>query len=174
MSLRGHPFHLARKGNVEEEAVVCVDEESECFRGGPERFFEEGQLSAAVQEAIKFQTTFENARTATLRAAAALEEAGVIIPWSINIGTPERQLPLVGLSQIDRKALDQLNDQQFLQLRKAGALHLAYCQLVSTHQLSTVTRLGEIQQRLRANPAQTQVQSQIADLFKRDDQTITF
>lgn len=54
-----------------------------------------------------------------------------------------------GLFRIDEDALNALDTEAFLQLRKMGALPLIYCQLLSIQNLQRLGPLAEAQARLK-------------------------
>lgn len=56
--------------------------------------------------------------------------------------------PLDGLFRIDEAALNVLDDEAFLKLRKSSALPLAYLQLVSTGQIALFQQLIRLQHQL--------------------------
>ena len=167
-TLRGYPFMMARQPGSD-QGVLCVDEESECFGNGEERFFElDGSPSAAVQRAIAFQTAIEAAQRQTAAAVKALEEASLLVPWDIKFKSGQNVRGLSGLYRIDGRAMERLDDQIVVKLHKLSALAIAYGQIVSMHQLSTVERLSEIQDRLRQR-ASGASSEQLAALLKMDD-----
>ena len=168
MALRGHPFHHVRNP-VTGQAILCVDEESECLRGGNEGFFTaDGTPSEAVQEVMKFQAFLDAARSQTKAAVAALAGANVLVPWEIAFRSGQEVRPLVGFLRIDKDALERIDDKTFLELREEGAIEIAYHQLASMHQLSTVERLSEIKERVRAGGNAKVTQNQMDEFLKSD------
>jgi hypothetical protein len=167
--LRGHPFHHMRQPNSD-QALLCVDEDSECLQGdGTETFFDEDSApSAAVLQAIKLHTYLDAARSATRLAIAALTKANALVPWRITAQIGQQVTPVIGFLQVDRSALEKADDATFLELRKVGALELAYHQLASMHQISTVERLTEIKQRSGKASGLETTAEHIADFLKTD------
>jgi hypothetical protein len=53
-----------------------------------------------------------------------------------------------GLCRVDEPALNALDDETFLKLRKASALVVAHGQLMSMNQVSVLSRLAFIQQQM--------------------------
>lgn len=167
-TLRGYPFIMARQPGSD-QAVLCIDEESECFGSGEERFFElDGSPTPAVQRAVAFHTSLGAAQKQTIAAIKGLEEAGLLVPWDIKFKSGQNVRSLSGLYRIDGSALERLDDQNVLKLHKLNAFAIAYGQLVSMHQLSTVERLSEIQARLRRH-ASSASPEQVAELLKKND-----
>ncbi len=152
-ALRGYPFSLARTEG--ETLVLCIDEDSGLVSDGAEGepFFDtEGQPAAGLSQVMDFLQQIERNRGATAIACAALAEQGLIRPWPITLKgeTGERQIE--GVLQIDEAALNQLSDDAFLNLRRAGALPLAYCQLLSMQHLAMLGELASA----HARPPQPQ------------------
>lgn len=141
---RTHPFRLLRE--TDEKLTLCVDEESGLVleRGGKELFFEdEGQPSKAVSDVLRILEIMEKSRSASSKAVSSLDAAGVIVPWEATHSEREgRPTPSI-LFRIDEARLRSLDDDKFLELRKAGALSIAYAQLISLSRLDVLARLSE-------------------------------
>ena len=140
---RTYPFRLLRESA--ERMALCVDEESGLIpeSGGEERFFSDtGELAAAVSEILKALETLERSRAATTSAVAALDAAGLLVPWEAQIVEGEPKSP-GGLYKIDEAKLRNLDDEAFLRLRKTGGLSIAYAQLISLSRLDTLKLLAE-------------------------------
>jgi hypothetical protein len=153
--LRGYPFRFMKMQD-RTDRVFCVDEASGLVvdAGQGEPFFDdEGQLSKALQELMDLLTQVERSRVATQAAVDALAAAGLIQPWTLGVKQEEKRVPVTGLHRIDEGKLNALDDAAFLTLRRAGALALAYAQLLSMNQLFVLERLSGIQARLRKGPA---------------------
>ncbi|MHB0776529.1 SapC family protein [Halomonas sp. WWR20] len=138
-ALRGHPFALGRGDN--DQLVLCVNEAMTISDAGEgEAFFDEqGEPAKRVRETFEFLQQRERNRQLTDQACRILGELGVIEPWPLSVETADKPLTINGLHRIDEKALNALEDETFLQLRKAGALPVAYAQLLSMQQLSQLT-----------------------------------
>lgn len=144
VQFRTHPFRLLR-GN-EEKLTLCVDEESGLVleRGGKESFFDDkGQPSKAVSDVLRILEMVETSRSAASRAISILDTAGIIVPWEATPSEKEG-VPRPGiLFRIDEARLRSLDDEKFLELRKAGGLSIAYAHLISLSRLDVLARLSE-------------------------------
>jgi hypothetical protein len=149
---RGYPFRLLRQEGSE-DFVLGVDEDSPLIADANETgeafYDEEGKPTASVKAMMTFLTGVERSRTATDLALAALAKASVIRPWEIKIKMGDGEKPVTGLHRIDEVALNALSDDQFLQLRKASALSIAYAQLISIGQTTALERLVMLQENLQ-------------------------
>lgn len=153
--LRGHPFKLAK--SQDNQFVLCVDQDSGLVTDGPEGepFFDEsGEPSASVQQVLDFLQKVEANQQATARMCAGLQSHHVIKPWPITLKTPAGDRTIDGLNQIDEQALNNLSGEAFLELRQAGALPMAYCQLLSMQHLATLGKLAEAHAQAATQAAQ--------------------
>ena len=125
---------------------------------------------------LELLSQVERSRMATQAAVDALAAAGLIQPWPLNIQQGEQNVPVTGLYRIDEAALNALENEAFLTLRRSGALLVAYAQLLSMNQLAVLQRLIQIQAKLKA-PAPSVVQN-FAGLrgiaLSQDDGTLKF
>jgi hypothetical protein len=80
----------------------------------------------------------------------ALADAGLIMPWKINLKQGEKVVPVESLFCIDEAALNKLDDEDFLAVRKGGGLALAYAQLLSMKQFALLERLGKLRGQILA------------------------
>lgn len=153
--LRGYPFNLAK--SQDNQLVLCVDQDSGLITDGPdgEAFFDESdEPSEAVKQVLNFLNHVEQNRIATASACATLARHDLIAPWPITIKTETGEQNIQGLYQMDESKLNQLPDEAFLELRKSGALFIAYCQLLSMQHLPMLGKLIEAHAK-----ADTQIQA---------------
>jgi len=148
-ALRAHPFRLLSPPGSAEKAVLCINEACELVvekgaEGGNDFFDDENQPTQGIKGVLNFLFERENNLVVTQRAVNALGEAGLITPWALNLVQGEEVVPVKGLFQVDEAALNKLDDADFLKLREAGGLALAYAQLGSMHQLTLLESLGHL------------------------------
>ena len=72
--------------------------------------------------------------------------------------------PVTGLHRIDEVALNGLSDDQFLQVRKASALPIAYAQLISMGQTTALERLVILQESLQQAQKHTLPEQIVVDV----------
>ena len=89
----------------------------------------------------------------TQRLVDALQAAGLIQPWALNIKQGEQTMPVEGLYRIDAAALNALPEDAYLTLRKTSALPLAYAQLFSMNQLATLPKAARMQAQIKGQLA---------------------
>lgn len=176
--LRGYPFSLIKLQD-REESILCIDEDSglvvEAGQGEP--FFDEsGASSQPVKNVLEFLAQVERSRVVTQVAVDALQTAGLIQPWRINIQNGEQAVAVEGVFCIDEAALNGLPDGDYIALRKTGALPVAYAQLLSMNQLSLLEYFDKLQAQLKAQAAAQIVSLTGLDGFNlfQDDGTISF
>ncbi len=146
---RTHPFRFLRLPDAE-TLVLCVDEESHLIEEGrgTEPFFDDaGHRSRSLDAVVAVLEALEKSRAMTAVAVRALDEAGVIAPWKIEIGGDQREALVGGLYRVDESLLQKLDDASYLKLRKAGALPLAFAQLISMARLGLLVQLSDSQKR---------------------------
>ena len=143
-AFRGHPFRLLPSATG--ALVFCIEEESGLAAEGEEGelFFDaKGAIAEPTQRVLDFLSAVEKDRHATSRACAALTAAGVIRPWEITLRDATAPRTLQGLHRIDEAALNALPAERFEVLRQAGALPIAYCQMLSMQHLPMLGKLAE-------------------------------
>ena len=175
-TLRAHPFRLL-KPQDRDESVLCFDTDSGLLMeaGQGMAFFDEaGAPAQAVKDLLGFLAQIESSRTATQAAVDALQSAGLIQSWPLNLRQGEQTLTVDGLYRIDEAGLNALPDEGFLLLRKAGALPLAYAQLLSMNQLSKLQQAAALQAKLREQARAASQAPGIADLGFRMSEGGTF
>lgn len=174
-ALRGYPFCLARVEGTE-EATLCIDDDSGLVvdaNGTAEAFFDPaGNVAAPTKVLLDFLADVERNRIATDLAVAALTNAGVIQPWSLEVTIEGKATSVTGLHRIDEAALNALDDEAFLKLRKSSALIMAYLQLLSTSQVGVFEQLSRIQQQLAPRKAPMVSLDEFFDAA--DNETIRF
>ena len=171
-AFRSYPFRLAT--TPDGQKVLCVDDENVKATAGSagQAFFnEDGSLAKAVQEILNFLKQGEINRQRTAAACAVLQKHQLIRPWLINLKTDTSEQAINGLFQIDETALNQLPADALLEIRNAGALPIAYCQLLSMQHLPTLSQMAEAhakaEQHLAANGTPDQ-------MFFKKNETISF
>lgn len=143
-ALRSYPFCLARAEDGQQ--VLCMDEASGLLSAGPEgeRFFnEDGQPTQTMLDIWNFLIQTEQSRATAAAACAALARHQLIRPWPITIQNDAGEQRIEGLFQIDEAALKQLQGEALQELTGAGALAVAYCQLLSIQHLPVLGQLAQ-------------------------------
>jgi len=151
--LRSYPFRLVRPEGSEQIAL-CVDEEevAEPHETGENFFTADGKPSPAISTVIEFLRQIEANRMATDLAVASLAEADVIEPWPLEVQVGDKKAGIKSLHRINEAALDRLNEETFLKLRKTGALRFGYAQLMSMGQIARFDQLMRLRQQLAQQP----------------------
>lgn len=147
---RGYPFMLA--SSTDGQQVLCVDEDSGLIGSQPgEPFFdEEGAPVKAVSEVLNFLSQIAANAQATQRICGVLQEHGLIQPWPIAVQGVAGEQQVAGLFRIDEAALNSLPLEGLDALRSAGALPIAYCQLLSMQHLATLGKLAQMRRETAA------------------------
>jgi hypothetical protein len=155
-ALRAYPFRLLKPENAE-KSVLCINEGSglvvESTEDGNAFFDEQNQPAQGIKDMLSFLSAVEASLDVTQRAVNALADAGLITPWEINLKKGEEVVPVSGLFRVDEVALNKLDDEDFLTLRKASGLAIAYAQLFSLNQIAILERLDQFHGEIVAQEA---------------------
>ena len=154
-SLRSHPFRLVRREGSE-QMTLCIDEDSGVIRDADEAgepfFAADGKPSPSISTIMESLRQIEANRVATDLATASLAAAGVIAPWPLEVEVGGKKAPAKGLHRINELALNQLDDEAFLKLRRTSALRLADAQIMSLGQIARFAQLMRLRQQLAQAP----------------------
>ena len=146
--LAAYPFRLAHQEESPDKSILCINEASglvvESTEDGNAFFDDQNQPTQEIKDILNLLSDFQVNLAVTQRAVNALDDAGLITPWALQIQQGEEVVPVAGLFNIDEAALNKLDDDDFLALRKANGLAVAYAQLLSMNQLTVLERLGEL------------------------------
>ena len=157
---RGYPFALANTPDGQQ--VLCVDADSGLLHDrqisteGEPFFDEQGQPSQPVKDVMNFLQQVHANRGATERICAALQTEALIQPWPITLKGEQGEKTVQGLFRIDEAKLNRLNADALQRLQQAGALPIAYCQLLSMQHLPTLGKLAEAHASAKAQTQQSQ------------------
>ncbi len=173
--LRSYPFRLARVPEAQ-QPVLWIDEDSGLVvdaDGTAESFFDaDGKPSPAIKAVLDFLAAIERGRVATDLAVAALADARVFQPWPLKVAEDGKTTTIDGLFRIAAAALNALDDQSFLKLRKSSALPLAYLQLLSMGRVAVFEQL--IRRRDQLAPRQER-QPSLEEIFAAaESETVRF
>lgn len=140
---RSYPFRMAP--TEQGEQVLCIDEASGLIsESAGEAFFDEdGTPAKSVLEILEFFNQIEANRQLTHSMCAVLQQHGLIQPWLITVQGEHGEQKVEGLFRIDEAALNALTAESLAEVRNAGGLTMAYCQLLSMQHLSTLGTLAQ-------------------------------
>ncbi|MEM0107191.1 MAG: SapC family protein [Candidatus Micrarchaeaceae archaeon] len=139
--IRISPFALALASTGEK--VICVDE-SIIYANDGEAFFEpDGSLSESLKKARDFLSALDASISQTHKAINAIEHFGLIKPWDIQLTLKSGTKRIEGIYCIDETVLNALDADALKSLRDAGALALAYCQLISMQNIEILAKLAD-------------------------------
>ena len=154
-SLRSHPFRLFRREGSD-KLTLYIDEDSGVIGNADEAgepfFAADGKPSPSISTTVEFLRQVEANRVATDLATASLAAAGVIEPWPLEVEVGGKKAPTKGLHRINESALNGLDDEAFLKLRRTSALRLADAQIMSLGQIARFAQLMRLRQQLAQTP----------------------
>lgn len=140
---RGYPFRMAP--TEQGEQVLCIDEASDLLSesAGEPFFNEDGTPAQSVLDILAFFNQIEANRKLTRSICAVLQQHGLIQPWPITVQGEQGEQKVEGLFRIDEAALNALTAEALSEVRNAGGLTVAYCQLLSMQHLPTLGTLAQ-------------------------------
>ncbi len=165
-TLRAYPFALA--DNEVGDRVFCIDPNHLTTNEDANPLFTvSGELESASAEVFEFLTSCEQNRRLTLTACEALNEAGVIEPWSLSInrGDDENRSTVKGLYRISEAKLNLISRTTLTKLRDTQALAIAYAQLFSHNQLKELGHRSDI---LDQQKTRMKSENELGGLFNED------
>ena len=176
-TLRTYPFRLLKPENAD-KSVLCINEGSglvvESTEEGNAFFDEQNQITKETEDILNFLSKVEANLLVTERAVNALDDADLITPWEINLMQGEEVVPVEGLFRVDEAALNKLDDEAFLALRKAGGFAIAYAQLLSMNQLSVLERLDQLHSEILAKQAANSRLGNVGFSLSEDEGSLMF
>lgn len=159
---RARPFTLGHRPETPDQPLLCIDERAliPLAKQPPHRLFhgagKEAELTPDAAHILDFLHQRIKAQLATDQATGALADAELIQPWTLRIPSDDGEKSVGGLYRVDETRLQQLPDERYLQLRNAGAIPLAYAQIISA------THINQLTQRINAvNPLFKDPQTQL-------------
>jgi hypothetical protein len=168
-AIRGYPFRLAKA--TDGRQVLCIDEDSGLVHDGPdgESFFDdEGKPVHALRDIMNFLEQTEQSRQVAAHACAILNKHQLIKPWPITCQTERGDRKIDGLFRIDETALNQIAADALFEVRNAGGLQIAYCQLISMQHLPALGELTVAHAKAAAQSAMVSGELNL-ELFKKND-----
>ena len=143
---RAYPFRLLPTEN-QRQWSLCVDVESglwldDATEQGRRCFDDQGEDTESLAPLRAFLNKVMRGQALAARAVNALADAQLIQPWPLKTQSDNEEIQQVeGLYRIDEKRLNALPPERLAELREAGALSLAYAQLLSQHRLNNLADL---------------------------------
>ena len=130
--VRRYPFILIE--NTEDNSVVlAIDQTSEMVskdEGKP--LFKNGEASDVANGIMKLCVAYHREYLKTKVICKQIEEVGILIDRSAEVSLPDgTKTRVTGFRVVDEKAFNELSDEDFIKLRKSGALTMIYCHLWS-------------------------------------------
>lgn len=152
--LRSYPFRLSRTN--EDKVVLCIDENSGLVRDtaigdeGNAFFDDAGGVAPDTQRMMQFLTALQQAEQSTAVGVRAIQDAGLLEAWPLTLGSGENAQTVAGLFRINEARLNELEAEPLLALRKAGALAIAYAQLISAGNIQVLGSIMAAQDKAKA------------------------
>jgi hypothetical protein len=143
--VRRYPFVLAEDKQPAERLTLCIDRESDRIVEAvvaplagdgsvATPLFDGAEPSQATRGALEFCNQFQMGFAATRAMIESIDALNLFVPRKSTVTLEGREvLNLTDFQVVDEAALNALGDDDFLQLRRSGALALIYCHLASSN-----------------------------------------
>jgi hypothetical protein len=141
---RRHPFILTRPDAAKDQVLLCVDRASNrLVEGAGEAFFEGTEATVTTRNAMDYCLNFQRQAMATEQVTKVLIEHELLVAQTGTLDLPGgEKVRLTDFQIVDEKKLNALSDEAFMDLRRRGALAMAYCQMMSMNNWSRLTNLA--------------------------------
>ena len=130
--IRRYPFIFGQNQD-QSQLTLCIDRESPLVGDKADfPFFEDGQASDTVNKAVDFCKTFHQHHMATQKFGKIVKEADLFTNQQVTMRGADGGQYVVGTYMaVDEKKFNELSDEAFLTLRKAGVLPFIFMHLSS-------------------------------------------
>jgi SapC len=143
--IRRYPFILM-DDSENKQFILCLDETSEMLSTtGEYAFFEKGEPTPFIQEAMNFCVSLRQQGEATDAFMTALQEHDLLMENNAEVKFANGEtLALGGFLIINPEKFDQLPDNVILEWRRQGWLGLVYAHLLSTHRWQALVEMAAL------------------------------
>ena len=142
--IRRYPFALG-KGREENQFVICIDEESEFLSDTEGRpLVEDGKPAEVVEKVKEYLTEVQRYSEITNRFCEEIRSRDLLMPINMQLKTAGADTPnvnIAGCFGVSEAKLNEMSDEDFIALRKKGALPLIYAHLISLAQMERLAKL---------------------------------
>jgi hypothetical protein len=166
---RSYPFVLAN--DEDGNHILCADMESGLVGEEGDPIFECGEPSDDIRQMLGYLDALMKEREKTSRTVKVLAKHQLIQPWPLKMRHGEDEQSVVGLYRIDEQALNQLSAEALAEIRDAGGLVTAYCQLLSMQNINNLQTLIQLHEQAAEQKAQD---VDIEAVFGGQDDTLKF
>jgi len=130
--IRRYPFILI-ENSESKSLALAVDPTSDMLSktdGKP--LFEDGEASEIAKGILNLCVAYHREYLKTKELCKQIDDTGILMDRATDVSLPDgSKARVTGFRVVDEKAFNDLNDKEFLKLRKSGALTLIYCHLWS-------------------------------------------
>jgi hypothetical protein len=141
--VRRYPFILARNDDGS-EFTLCLDMASDKVSNKAETpLFENGEAAEIARKALEFCMAFQREARESEAMLAKIAEHDLLVQNEGRFTLPSGEVLTVNdFRVVEEERLNALSDEAFLDLRRAGALPVIYCHLLSMRNWPALLRLS--------------------------------
>lgn len=144
LQVRSYPFVLVKNPNNADEAVLCIDEDSDMIgeSDGELLFSENGEQTEFLKDRSKSVVDVAQRVHVTDQFMEFLVAKDLLVQKKLTLRVAENEEPydLAGFYVVDEEKFNQLSDEDFLDLRKKGVLPAVYAAMMSSMQVQSMIR----------------------------------
>lgn len=130
--VRRYPFILIENTENNSLALAVDPTSSMMSKDEGKPLFENGDGSEVAKGIMNLCVAYHREYLKTKELCKQIDEAGILIDRAADVMLPDgTKTRVTGFRVVDEKAFNALSDDEFIKLRKSGALTLIYCHLWS-------------------------------------------
>lgn len=149
--LRSYPFYLLPREDDPELLMFCFNEDSGLLSENADDlpfFDKDRELDPMLKRILDLLQAAEQDLFHTANALNMLEKHNLLVPWEVEFEMDDKIGRLDGLYQVSEAILNEQEGPILEELRKSGALQLAYCQLISQQNIVLLRNLAKHNKKL--------------------------
>ena len=141
--VRRYPFVFVTDAD-QSQFSLCVDRSApHLVKDGGVELFDGEEASEATKNALEFCRIYQGEVQGTQGVSKAIADENLLTINQANINLSDgEQLSVTDFKVVDESRFNDLSDEKFLKLRKAGAITAIFCQLISTGNWANLINLS--------------------------------
>ncbi|WKD50721.1 SapC family protein [Microbulbifer spongiae] len=144
LQVRTYPFVLVKNPEDADQAVLCIDEDSGMLSEseGEPLFDADGEQTDYLKNCAQAVVEAAQRVSVTEQFVEFLVSKDLLTQKKLTLRVTESDKPydLTGFFVVDEEKLNKLSDEDFLELRKRGALPAIYASIMSSMQVQSLIR----------------------------------
>jgi len=143
-SIQINPWGLAPTIEDPQQLALCIDIESDMVgeAEGAALYDDKGEQTPYLKNISEFVGTLHQQAPVSITFVKYMAETNLLHPQTLSVTTGDEEKPLKidGIYTVNTKALEEMSDEDFLELRKRNYLPVMYAHLASLGQVGKLAR----------------------------------